>query len=114
MDTLMIVMKSGPGAVARVSEGFRISAAMLGYDQLPVIVFVDEGVECLREGAFHGSEMEDYLEAASDLAGIHALSKSLKERGISPGDLDERIEVTFLEIDRFSSMMAECDSVVTF
>ena len=114
MDALMIVIKSGPAAVVRIEEGLRLTAAMLGYDQLPVIVFVDEGVECLREGAFHGSEMEDYLEAASDLAGIHALSKSLEEKGISPGDLDERIEVTFLEIDRFASMMAECDSVATF
>jgi sulfur relay (sulfurtransferase) DsrF/TusC family protein len=110
----MIVMKSGPGAVARVGEGLRLSAAMIGYDQLPVIVFVDEGVECLREGAFDGSEMEDYLMAASDLAGIYALSDSLEERGILPDDLDETIEVNPLDIDGLASMMAECDSVVTY
>ena len=41
MDALMIVIKSGPAAVIRVDEGLRLTAAMLGYDQLPVIVFVD-------------------------------------------------------------------------
>jgi len=114
MDTLMIVMKSGPGAIARVGEGLRLSAAMIGYDWLPVIVFIGEGVECLREGAFDGSEMVDYLKAASDLAGIHALSGSLEARGIFPDDLDETIEVNPLDIDGLASMMAECDSVVTY
>ena len=114
MENLMIVMRSGPEESARVLEGLRISAAMLGYDWMPVIVFVNEGVECLRQGAFDGSEMEDYLKAVSDLAGIHALSKSLESRGILPDELDEAIEVNPIDIDGLARMMAECDSVVTY
>jgi sulfur relay (sulfurtransferase) DsrF/TusC family protein len=114
METLMIVMKTGPGEVARVGEGFRLSAAMLGYDRSPVIVFVDDGVECLRAGAFEDSTLEDYLQASSDLAGIYALSESMEARGILPGDLDEKIEVTVLDLDGLAGMMLGCDAVATY
>lgn len=114
MDALMIVIKSGPAAVARVEEGFRLTAAMLGYDMLPVIVFVDEGVECLRSGAFEDPTMDDYLEAASDLAGIYALSESLEARGVREGDLAENVEVTSIDLDGLAEMMAECDKVAAY
>jgi sulfur relay (sulfurtransferase) DsrF/TusC family protein len=113
MDAMMIVFKSGPQA-QRVEEGLRLSAAMLGYDQMPAIFFVDDGVECLREGAFEDPTMEDYLEAASDLAGIYALSESLDARGILPGDIDGKIEVTALDMAGLAEMMSECDAVATF
>ena len=114
MDALMIVIKSGPAAVIRVDEGLRLTAAMLGYDQLPVIVFVDEGVECLRSGAFEDPTMDDYLEAASDLAGIYALSESLETRGVRKRDLAENIEVTSIDLDGLAGMVAECDTVAAY
>jgi sulfur relay (sulfurtransferase) DsrF/TusC family protein len=114
MDALMIVIKSGPAAVARVEEGLRLTAAMLGYDMLPVIVFVDEGVECLRSGAFEDPTMDDYIEAASDLAGIYALSESLDARGVREGDLAENVEVTSIDLGGLAEMMAECDKVAAY
>jgi sulfur relay (sulfurtransferase) DsrF/TusC family protein len=114
MDAVMIVIKSGPGVAPRVEEGLRLSAAMLGYDQMPVMVFLDDGVECLRAGAFEDSTLVDYLQASSDLAGIYALSESMEARGILPGDLDEKIEVTALDLDGLAGMMLECDAVATY
>jgi sulfur relay (sulfurtransferase) DsrF/TusC family protein len=114
MDALMIVIKSGPAAVARVEEGLRLTAAMLGYDMLPVIVFVDEGVECLRSGAFEDPTMDDYIEAASDLAGIYALSESLDARGVREGDFAENVEVTSIDLGGLAEMMAECDKVAAY
>jgi sulfur relay (sulfurtransferase) DsrF/TusC family protein len=114
MDALMIVIKSGPAAVARVEEGLRLTAAMLGYDMLPVIVFVDEGVECLKSGAFEDPTMDDYIEAASDLAGIYALSESLEARGVREGDLAENVEVTSIDLGGLAEMMAECDKVAAY
>ena len=114
MDALMIVIKSGPAAVVRIEEGLRLTAAMLGYDQLPVIVFVDEGVECLKSGAFEDPTMDDYLEAASDLAGIYALSESLGARRVREGDLTENVEVTSIDLNGLAEMMAECDKVAAY
>ena len=114
MDALMIVIRSGPEAAARVEEGLRLAAAMLGYDLLPVMVFVDEGVECLRSGAFQDPTMDDYLEAASDLAGIYALSESLEARGIRGGDTAENIEVTPIDLEGLAGMMAECRAVAAY
>ena len=114
MDAVMIVIKSGPRVAPRVEEGLRLSAAMLGYDQMPVMVFLDDGVECLRAGAFEDSTLVDYLQASSDLAGIYALSESMEARGILPGDLDEKIEVTALDLDGLAGMMLECDAVATY
>lgn len=114
MDTVMIVIKSGPDSAPRVSEGLRLSAAMLGYDQMPVIVFVDDGVECLRKGAFEDPTMVDYLQASSDLAGVHALSESLEARDIEIGDLDRNLEVKLLDLDGLAGMMSECRAVATY
>ena len=70
MDGLMILVRSGPGETGRVEEALRLAAAMLGFDELPAIVFIDDGVRCLRPQAFSDPTIQDYLQAAADLAEV--------------------------------------------
>jgi len=113
MAELMIIMKSGP-LEARAEEGLRLSAAMLGMDEPPAMVFLDDGVDCLLSGAFEDPVTLEYLRVAADLAGVHALSESLGERGITPEDLDPALGVELLDIEGLAEMTREYRSVVAF
>ena len=112
MDRVMLIVKSGPDEVSRAEEGLRLSAAMLGMDYPQVLVFVDEGVECLRPGALSDTGLVHYLEASADLAGVYVLSESLWERGLDIGDLDPRLEATPVGMLRLAEMAADSDAVV--
>jgi sulfur relay (sulfurtransferase) DsrF/TusC family protein len=113
MAELMIIMKSGPRE-ARAWEGLRLSAAMLGMDEPPAMVFLDDGVECLLRGSFDDPINPEYLKAAADLAGVHALSESLRERGIPTEGLDPDLGVGLLDMDGLAEMTREYRSVVAF
>jgi len=110
----MVIVKSGLGNGSRVEEGLRLAAAMLGMDSLPVLIFVDRGVECLRPGAFSDPGLRDYLKAAADLAGVHVLSESLEERGLEVSDLDPRLGATPVDLFQLAEMAAEVDVVAAF
>ena len=112
MESVMLIVKSGPGEEARVEEGLRLSAAMLGMDRPPVLVFVDKGVECLRPGAFSDTGVWDYLKASADLAGVYVLSQSLRELGLDVGDLDSGLKATPVDMSRLAEMAADSDVVV--
>jgi sulfur relay (sulfurtransferase) DsrF/TusC family protein len=114
MENLMIVIKSGPEDGSGVVEGLRLSAAMVGMDRLPVVVFLDEGVECLRPSAFNDPNMCDILQAVSDLAGIHVLSESLELHGLHIGELKQSPGLAPVDLGGLVEMMAECRSVATF
>jgi len=111
---LMIIVRSKPTDAFRVVEALRLSAAMLGMDQPPSLVFLDGGVECLREGAFEDPVIHDFLRAAADLAGIHVLSESLEEHGIMHEELDPSLGAAPLDLEGLAGMMSEHDSVVAF
>lgn len=113
MAELMIIMKSGPRE-ARAGEGLRLSAAMLGMDEPPAMVFLDDGVECLLRGAFDDPINLEYLRAAADLAGVQALTESLRDRGIPSEGLDPDLGVELLDMDRLAEMAREYRSVVAF
>ena len=113
MGRVMFIIKSGP-AGSQVEEALRLSAAMLGMDYLPVLVFVDDGVECLRPGAFNDSDLWDYLKAAADLAGVYVLSKSLEGRGLGIDGLDPRLGATPVDLARFAEMTAESYVIAAF
>lgn len=110
----MVVIRHGPRRIFSVIEGLRLSVAMLGMDEPPLIVFLDGGVECLRPGVFEDPVMLDYLRASADLAGIHVLEESLGEMGLSVGDLDPSWGVDAVNLDGLLEMMGECRSVVAF
>jgi len=110
---MMIAVKSGPGAVSRIGGALRLAAAMLGMDYPPVLVFLDEGVNCLRPGALDLG-LWDYLKASADLADVHVLSESLEERGLGIDDLDSRLGVTPIDMDGLAEMTGEVEVAVAF
>lgn len=114
MARTMVIMKSGPEDLERVTDGLRLCAAMLGMDWSPRIVFLDEGVNCLRPGSIHDQTIRDYLQVSADLAGIQALSRSLTEKGIGIEDLDKTLDISTVDIRGLGELIAECGSTVTF
>jgi sulfur relay (sulfurtransferase) DsrF/TusC family protein len=110
----MVVIRHSPKKIFSVIEGLRLSVAMLGMDEPPLIVFLDSGVECLRPGVFEDPVMLDYLRASADLAGIHVLEESLREMGLAVGDLDPSWRVEAVNLDGLVEMMGDCRSVVAF
>lgn len=114
MVSFMVVVGHGPREIFRVVEGLRLCAAMLGMDQSLTIVFADGGVRCLRPGTFEDPVMKDYLNASSDLAGIHVLEPSLGEQGMSAEDLDPDLDITLIDMEEFAEMMGDCKAVAAF
>lgn len=112
MIELMIVIKSGPLEKYGVVEGLRLSAAMLGMDRPPLMVFLDAGVQCLRPLAIADPEILDYLRASSDLGEIRVLSESLEERGMLDEDVDSSFKTTPVDVEGLIRLMSECRSVV--
>jgi len=110
MDGLMVLVRSGPEETGRVEEALRLAAAMLGFDELPAIVFIDDGVRCLHPQAFSDPTIHDYLQAAADLAGVHAIS-SAKESG---GDIDPALGVNLIGMDDLVITMKEYAAVASF
>lgn len=114
MTELMIVIRSGPWEEYGVVEGLRLSAAMLGMDQPPLMVFLDAGVECLRPQAIKNPAALDYLRASSDLGEVRVFSESLEEREIKAEELDHYFAALPLNIEDLVGLMVECRSVVVF
>ena len=110
MDGLMILVRSGPEETGRVEEALRLAAAMLGFDEPLTIVFIADGVRCLHPQAFSDPSLQDYLQAAADLAGVHAVS-SQKE---SEGDLDPALGVNTIGMNALVAMMKDYAAVASF
>jgi sulfur relay (sulfurtransferase) DsrF/TusC family protein len=110
MDGLMILVRSGPEEPGRVEEALRIAAAMLGFDEPITIVFIDDGVRCLHSQAFSDPVLQDYLQAAADLAGVHAVSSTKESRG----DFDSALGVNLIGMDELVAMMDDYAAVASF
>ena len=106
----MILVRSAPEETGRIEEALRLAAAMLGFDELITLVFIDDGVRCLHPQAFSDPILHDYLQAAADLAGVHAVS-STKESG---GALDPTLGVNLIDMDELMTMMKDNAAVASF
>ena len=106
----MVLVRSGPEETGRVEEALRLAAAMLGFDELPAIVFIDDGVRCLHPQGFSDPTLRDYLQAAADLSEVHAVSGA-KESG---GDIDPTLGVNLIGMDDLVTMMGGYAAVATF
>jgi hypothetical protein len=110
MDGLMIMVKSGPEKTVKVEEALRLAAAMIGFDVHPAIVFIDAGVRCLHPQAFRDQTLQDYLQAAADLAEVHAV------RGTEESEegLDPDLGPILIDTDELVTMMKDCAAVASF
>jgi sulfur relay (sulfurtransferase) DsrF/TusC family protein len=112
-DTMLIMRKRLiPGS--RVEEGLRLSAAMMGMDYMPVMVFVDNGVEILLPDSLYKNNLKDYLMVVSDMAGVYVLEESLHKRELSVDDLEQSIDVTVIDADELAEMAKQCTIITSF
>ena len=109
---LIIRKRLIPGA--RVEEGLRLSAAMLGMDHPPVIVFLDDGIEVLFPEALYKNNLKDYLKVISDLVGVYVLKESLIERGLTEDDLEQEVNATSITFNEIADMAKDCNVITSF
>lgn len=114
MSETMLIMRKRLFPGARVEEGLRLSAAMLGMDYPPLLVFLDEGVETLLPVSLYKESLKDYLRVMSDLAGLYVLKESLDERGLSVEDLESSVGVTEIDFEELADMVKKCKLVTSY
>jgi sulfur relay (sulfurtransferase) DsrF/TusC family protein len=110
MKNLMILIRSGPENTVKLEEALRLAATMLGFDQAPIIIFLDEGVKCLHTNAIQDNMLLDYLQAISDLAQLFMLlpTKHLKS------DLNKELEVGSIDLDELMVIINNYSTIVSF
>jgi len=114
MGETMLIMRKRLIPGSRVEEGLRLSAAMLGMDYPPNMVFVDDGVEILLPDALYKNNLKDYLMVMSDMVGVYALEESLFQRELTLEDLEPSIEVTVIDSDKLAEMAKKCTIITSF
>jgi len=110
--TFIFRSKVEPGS--RFWEGLRLSAAFVGMDHIPLIVFMDDAVPALIHEALPLRQMWEYLKTTSDLAGIHVLDTDMEERGMKLDDLDKNLNIKMLTLDELAARLAENKVVAIF
>ncbi|MCK4702502.1 hypothetical protein KAT55_04005 [Candidatus Bathyarchaeota archaeon] len=114
MGDAMLIMRKRLIPGARVEEGLRLSAAMLGMDCPPLLVFADNGVEILMPEALYKNSLRDYLEVMSQMAGLYVLKESLTERGYTVEDLEPTLDVTGIDFDELAEMAKRCSVITSY
>ena len=114
MGETMLIMRKRLIPGSRAEEGLRLSAAMLGMDYMPNMVFVDDGVEILIPDALYKNNLKDYIMVMSDMAGVYVLKESLERKGLKQEDLDADIDVTFIDFNELAEMAKSCSIVTSF
>jgi sulfur relay (sulfurtransferase) DsrF/TusC family protein len=110
----MLVMRKQLIPGSRVEEGLRLSAAMLGMDHAPYLVFLDNGIEILLPDALYKNSLKDYLRAVSDLFGVYVLRESLDERGLSEDDIEPFIQANFIDFNELVEIAKKCSIITSF
>jgi sulfur relay (sulfurtransferase) DsrF/TusC family protein len=114
MGETMLIMRKRLIPGSRVEEGLRLSAAMMGMDYMPLMVFVDNGVEILLPDSLYKNNLKDYLMVISDMAGIYVLEESLEDHEISLEDLESSVDVTVIDADELAEMAKKCTIITSF
>ncbi len=101
-----------PGS--RFWEGLRLSAAFVGMDHIPLIVFMDDAVHGLLPNALPLRQLWEYLKATADLAGIYVLDTGMDEVHLTLADLDPQLNVKMITIEELAERLAENKVVAIF
>jgi sulfur relay (sulfurtransferase) DsrF/TusC family protein len=110
--TFIFRSKVEPGS--RFWEGLRLSAAFVGMDHIPLIVFMDDAVPGLIHNALPLRQLWDYLKTTSDLAGLHVLDSDMEERSMKVEDLDPNLNVKMITLDALAERLSESRVVAIF
>ena len=110
----MLIMRKRLLPGSRIEEGLRLSAAMLGMDYPPNLVFLENGVEALLPESLYKNSLKEYLSVMSDLAGVYVLKESLDYRDITVDDLEPGIDYTVIDFDEVAEMAKRCKVLTSF
>jgi len=110
--TFIFRSKIEPGS--RFWEGLRLSAAFVGMDHIPLIVFMDDAVFGLLPNALPFRQLWEYLKTTADLAGIHVLDVDMKEVKLKVSDLDPELNVKMITLNELAVRVAENRVVAIF
>jgi hypothetical protein len=110
--TFIFRSKVEPGS--RFWEGLRLSAAFVGMDHIPTIVFMDAAVSGLRPNALPLRQLWEYLKVTADLAGINVLDTDMEETNLTIADLDPQLDVKMITIDELAERLSENRVVAIF
>jgi len=110
--TFIFRSKIEPGS--KFWEGLRISAAFVGMDHIPLIVFQDEAVLGLLPNALPVKQLWEYLKTTSDLAGIHVLDVDMAHLGLCITNLDPELKVQMITLDNLAEKVADNKVVAIF
>ena len=117
MERGIVSFRKGPYGQINSLEGIRVAQGLLVLDVETDAIFIDDGVFNLikdqnPDGIGHHSVM-GALEAMHryDIP-IFAFEKSLKQRGIKPEDLDPKLEVKIISLDKFSELLLQADATI--
>ena len=110
MNSTMLIIRGS----SSLREALRLCAAMLGMDKLPLVVFIDEGVQFLLHSAIEDPSMLEYLQTISELVGVYVLKESLTKQSIEFDSIDTALDVTAIDISGFTDLVVECKTVATF
>jgi len=110
--TFIFRSKVEPGS--RFWEGLRLSAAFIGMDHIPVIVFMDDAILGLKHNALPLRQLWDYLKTTSDLAGINVLDLDMEKIDLKIADLDHNLNVNMITLDELAERLPKSRVVATF
>ncbi len=114
MSDTVFILRSPIKPGSKFWEGLRISAAFVGMDHIPLIVFMDAAVQGLKPGALPVRQLWEYLKTTADLAGINVLDVDISEQGLQLKDLDPELHVQQVGLDELSEKISEYRVVAIF
>ncbi|MBN1682271.1 hypothetical protein JW865_01810 [Candidatus Bathyarchaeota archaeon] len=114
MVITIFIFKSSIYPNSRFFEGLRITAAFVGMDHLPLILFIDDALEVIIKGRWGSDTFWDYLKTSSDLAGFFVIDSNLKKFNIQLTDLDPSLNIQLITINEFIKSILEAKVVTTF
>ena len=114
MSDTVFILRSPIEPGSKFWEGLRISAAFVGMDHIPLIVFMEDALKGLKPGALPVRQLWEYLKTTADLAGIHVLDIDMVEQGLEIKDLDPELHVQKVGLDELSEKLAEYRVVAIF
>jgi hypothetical protein len=110
--TFIFRSKIEPGS--RFWEGLRLSAAFVGMDHIPLIVFMDDALLGLLPNALPFRQLWEYLKTTADLAGICVLDVDMEEAKLKLSDLDQELNVNMITLNELAVRVAENRVIAIF
>lgn len=114
MTETIFIFRSSIKPESRFWEGVRMSAAFVGMDHVPLLIFMDDSVLALKKDVIKSETYWEYLKTSADLAGLYVFEESLSQFKISLNELDPDFNVQLLTLDKITKEISKAKVITTF